>query len=197
VDGSFVATLLEAAAVGVWYSAWKAITEGKSLSPSLASILFTSFGLWRFFLTYLLTDVFPFSFQQNHGMILRWVICLPPFCPTPPLIFPLAHSPPSYDHALTFTQLTVLLTEQGTSPMYAGKLIMRFILDDAGSCFYSWAYDWRFTYYDGWWCGNGWVCYYLCSTHTHITAYYGSRHIQVNIERHNNFILNFDAYIHP
>ena len=29
IDGSFVATLLETAAVGVLYLAWKSITEGK------------------------------------------------------------------------------------------------------------------------------------------------------------------------
>jgi hypothetical protein len=31
VDGSFLATVLETAAIGVLYLAWKAITEGKLL----------------------------------------------------------------------------------------------------------------------------------------------------------------------
>ena len=91
MDGSFVATLLETGAIGVLYMAWKAITEGKSIS-------FASFGLWGFFVTYLLTSFLPLFYNRIMG----WWISSKLSDPCHTLCFALPPSPSTFAHSYVF-----------------------------------------------------------------------------------------------
>jgi hypothetical protein len=49
VDGSFIATILETASVGVLYLAWKSITEGTSFHHRVSSLPNAASITWPFF----------------------------------------------------------------------------------------------------------------------------------------------------